>query len=79
MIGDLQQLAPVVKEEDWKLLKPYYDTPYFFSSQALKKTDYYTIELKTVYRQSDTNFLTLLNHIRENQTNYRSSNKYHTY
>lgn len=69
MIGDLQQLAPVVKEEDWKLLKPYYDTPYFFSSQALKKTDYYTIELKTVYRQSDTNFLTLLNHIRENQIN----------
>lgn len=66
MIGDLQQLAPVVKEEEWLLLKPYYDTPYFFSSLALKQTDFCTIELKTVYRQTDTLFLDLLNHIREN-------------
>lgn len=37
MIGDLQQLAPVVKDEDWQLLKDCYDTPYFFSSRALKQ------------------------------------------
>lgn len=66
MIGDLQQLAPVVKDEEWQLLKRYYDTPYFFSSRALKQTEYCTIELKTVYRQSDGTFLELLNRIREN-------------
>lgn len=67
MIGDLQQLAPVVKENEWEMLKNYYETPYFFASRALRKTVYMTIELKTVYRQSDTFFLSLLNKIRENQ------------
>lgn len=67
MIGDLQQLAPVVKDEEWQLLRKYYDTPYFFSSQALKQTEYCTIELKKVYRQNDGTFLELLNRIRENR------------
>lgn len=67
MIGDLQQLSPVVKDDDWQMLSKYYDTPYFFSSQALKQTEYCTIELKKVYRQSDGNFLDLLNRIRENR------------
>ena len=66
MIGDLQQLAPVVKEEDWQLLNPYYDTAFFFGSRTLKETEYVTIELKKVYRQSDSTFLNLLNKIREN-------------
>lgn len=66
MIGDLQQLAPVVKDEEWQMLSKYYDTPYFFSSRALKQTEYCTIELKTVYRQNDGDFLELLNRIREN-------------
>lgn len=65
LIGDLQQLAPVVKEEEWSLLKNYYDTPYFFSSQALRRTQYATIELTHVYRQRDAAFLSLLNNIRE--------------
>lgn len=67
MIGDLQQLAPVVKEDEWELLKKYYNTPYFFASRALRETQYMTIELKKVYRQSDTFFLSLLNKIRENK------------
>ena len=66
LIGDLQQLAPVVRQEDWNLLEKHYDTPYFFSSKALQQLNYYTIELKTVYRQSDPTFLSLLNKVREN-------------
>ena len=67
VIGDLQQLAPVVRDEDWKLLSKYYDTPYFFSSRALRETEYFTIELTTVYRQRDDRFLQMLNGIRENR------------
>ena len=67
MIGDLRQLAPVVKDDEWQLLSRYYDTPYFFSSSALKDTEYCTVELTEVYRQSDHRFLELLNSIRENR------------
>ena len=65
MIGDLQQLAPVVTEQDAQLISKYYDTPFFFGSRALQQTPYVTIELKQVYRQSDEQFLHLLNSIRE--------------
>jgi hypothetical protein len=67
MIGDLQQLAPVVKEDDWEILSRYYDTAFFFGSLALRQTDYVTIELQHVYRQKDLSFITLLNKIRDNQ------------
>lgn len=67
MIGDLQQLAPVVKEEEWALLRQYYDTPFFFDSRALRQTHYATIELQHVYRQSDPAFVELLNRIRSGQ------------
>ncbi|MFO7977512.1 MAG: helix-turn-helix domain-containing protein [Bacteroidales bacterium] len=66
MIGDLQQLAPVVKDDEWQLLSRHYDTMYFFSSLALKKTNYVGIELKHVYRQSDQQFIELLNRVRNN-------------
>lgn len=67
MIGDLQQLAPVVKDEEWTLLSKYYDTPYFFGSQALRTTSFLTIQLEHVYRQSDEKFIALLNRIRTNE------------
>ena len=65
MIGDLQQLTPVVTPEDEALLKPYYDTPYFFGSKALQQIEYVTILLSQVFRQEDKAFLDVLNHIRE--------------
>ncbi len=65
LIGDLMQLSPVAREEDWAILKDYYATPYFFSSQALSKLPYFTIELTKVYRQSDREFIDLLNNVRE--------------
>ena len=65
MIGDLAQLTPVVTPEDERMLKPYYDTPYFFGSKALQQIDYVTIQLDHVYRQQDASFVDLLNQVRE--------------
>lgn len=67
MIGDLQQLAPVIKESEWNMLSTVYATPYFFSSKSLNTAGYHTVELKTVYRQQDITFISLLNQIRENR------------
>lgn len=67
LIGDVQQLPPVAKNDEWQILSSYYDSPYFFSSHALKATTWCTVELKKVYRQSDIHFLNLLNAIRENR------------
>lgn len=67
MIGDLHQLSPVVKDNDWQILKDIYPNLYFFSSKALQKTDHVNIELKHIYRQSDNFFIGLLNSIRENK------------
>ena len=67
MIGDLQQLAPVVKDNEWSLLRNHYSTSFFFGSNALRKTNYVSIELEFVYRQSDQKFISLLNKIRENK------------
>ena len=64
MIGDLQQLTPVVTDEEAQLLSNYYATPYFFGSHALGKIDYVTIELKQVYRQQDEQFISILNAVR---------------
>src|SRR3989339_1332912 len=67
MIGDLQQLAPVIKDDDWNILKPYYETGFFFSSHALKRSKFVGIELNHIFRQSDQRFIDLLNKVRENR------------
>lgn len=66
MIGDLGQLAPVVKDDEWQILRQYYSTPYFFSSSALARTEYAVVELNKVYRQADPQFVELLNRVRDN-------------
>lgn len=72
MIGDLQQLSPVVKDEEWALLRSVYDTVYFFSSQALRETSFISIELTHVYRQQDDKFISILNKVRENKLDQES-------
>ena len=67
MIGDVHQLAPVAKPEEWEVLSPYYDTPYFFGSQVLRKAPYVCVELEHIYRQHDDDFITLLNKVRNNR------------
>ena len=71
MIGDLQQLAPVVKDDEWSILRSYYDTCYFFSSRALKQSQFVGIELTHIFRQSDQRFIDMLNCIRENRIDER--------
>ena len=67
MIGDLHQLSPVIKEAEWQLLRDSYASPYFFSSQALRRVQLVPIELLHIYRQADSNFIDLLNRVRTNQ------------
>lgn len=69
MIGDLQQLSPVVTEQDREIVAANYSSPYFFASKALAQTQYVTIELQRVYRQSDAHFLALLNSVRVGNLN----------
>jgi hypothetical protein len=72
MIGDLQQLAPVVKEDEWNLLKDFYETAYFFSSKVFQQSDAISIELKHIYRQQDNEFIQILNEIRDNRLSAES-------
>ena len=67
MIGDLHQLPPVVKQEEWEMLRQHYQSAYFFSSLALQKSGPVTIELRHIYRQSDQTFIDLLNKVRDNK------------
>ena len=75
MIGDLHQLSPIIKDDEWQLLKSYYENIYFFSSNALQKSAPVTIELKHIYRQTDADFIDLLNCVRENKIDKRVLDK----
>ncbi len=75
MIGDLEQLAPIVKDDEWMFLRDYYENAFFFSSRALKKTNFISIVLEHVYRQSDQEFLDLLNRVRNKNLDQESLQK----
>ena len=67
MIGDVQQLAPVVTEEERPYIERVYPSPFFFHSKALQRLPYVTIQLTTIYRQQDERFINLLNNIRDSR------------
>jgi hypothetical protein len=67
MIGDLHQLPPVARQDEWELLRQYYNSVYFFSSRSLSRSTFVSIELKRIYRQSDETFITILNQLRDNK------------
>lgn len=75
MIGDLQQLSPVIKENEWHLLKPFYKNAFFFSSLAYQACDAVTIELKHIYRQDNPTFINILNEIRNNKLSEAAANE----
>lgn len=65
-IGDLYQLSPVAKGEEWKILQEYYQSPYFFESKVVLENPPLCIELKKIYRQNEQVFIDLLNNVRNN-------------
>lgn len=66
-IGDMFQLPPVVKDDEWQVLKEFYRSIYFFDAQVLKNEPPVYIELDKIYRQNNAEFITLLNHLRDNE------------
>lgn len=63
-VGDIYQLEPVIKEEDRQLLRPFYKSGYFFDANVFKQMHQVCIELRKVYRQSDSEFINILDNIR---------------
>lgn len=66
-IGDLLQLPPVIRDEEWRILRNYYRGKFFFHSQVLTQNPPLYIELSHIYRQTDERFISVLNNLRNNQ------------
>ena len=66
-IGDLMQLPPVVKNEEWDMLKQFYDGMFFFHAKVLQEEKPQYIELEKIYRQDDINFIKILDNLRNNR------------
>ena len=68
-IGDMFQLPPVTRDNDWNILSKYYSSPFFFDAHVIKEEAPLYIEFDKVYRQSDPVFIDVLNQVRNNQLN----------
>ncbi|QSW91348.1 helix-turn-helix domain-containing protein [Flavobacterium endoglycinae] len=66
-IGDLLQLPPVIRDEEWRTLRNYYKGKFFFHSHVVQQNPPLYIELSKIYRQSDDVFISVLNNLRNNQ------------
>ncbi len=67
LIGDMYQLPPVVPNEEWNILSQFYDSPFFFSSRVMQQQQIISVELNKIYRQSDYEFIQVLNQVRNNE------------
>jgi len=79
MIGDLYQLPPIVKEEEWLLLQNYYRSMHFFEAQAFREEKLISIELDRIFRQSDEVFIRILNNLRNNISTREDISKLNSY
>jgi len=66
-IGDLLQLPPVVKQEEWNILKNYYNGIFFFNATSLNENQPIYLELDKIFRQDDPAFISILNELRNNR------------
>ena len=78
-IGDLFQLPPVVNKEEWEILKNYYKSPFFFEALCFQQSPPLYLELKKIYRQSESGFISILNNIRNNQASPADLERLHKY
>lgn len=78
LIGDLRQLAPVVRPSEWNLLRQFYKSEYFFESESLRNAGFVTVELLTIYRQQDPEFISLLNAVRDGRADQSVLNRLNT-
>lgn len=78
-IGDLLQLPPVVKQEEWEYLRSYYNSAYFFDAVALQNNKPVYIELNKIYRQTDNRFVEILNNLRNNCITKEDTDVLNTY
>jgi len=67
LIGDMYQLPPVIKNEEWELLSPHYKSQYFFNSHVIESQQPVYVELNKIYRQNDGAFVQVLNQVRNNE------------
>ncbi|HXL57931.1 MAG TPA: DEAD/DEAH box helicase, partial [Chitinophagaceae bacterium] len=67
LIGDMYQLPPVARDEEWSILSAFYNSSYFFDSLVMQQQPPLHIELEKIYRQSDPQFISLLNKVRNNE------------
>ena len=65
-IGDLLQLPPVIRQDEWQVLKKYYTGKFFFHAPIIQQNPPLYIELSKVFRQSDDTFIRILNNLRNN-------------
>jgi hypothetical protein len=66
-IGDLLQLPPIIRDEEWRILRSYYKGKFFFHSHVIQQNPPLYIELSKVFRQTDEQFISVLNNLRNNQ------------
>jgi len=70
-IGDLLQLPPVIRQEEWSILRNYYEGVFFFHAKVMRESAPVYIELSKIYRQDDPGFIEVLNSLRNNEMNER--------
>ena len=74
LIGDMHQLSPVAKTNEWSLISDYYKSVYFFDSHVIQKHPPIYIEFDKIYRQSDNQFIKVLNEVRNNSLSEEGAN-----
>ena len=79
MIGDLFQLPPVVKDEEWRVLRKWYASPHFFEALVIREAGYAHIELDRIFRQQDEGFIKILNNLRNNTVTREDVDELNTY
>jgi hypothetical protein len=78
-IGDLLQLPPVIRDEEWRTLRNYYQGKFFFHSHVIQQHPPLYIELSKIFRQTEATFIAVLNNLRNNQISSADIEKLNQY